>query len=233
MSGMNQKELENQSGIAENAPARDGVIRIKYPRTYHVPWSPGATSDDKIIKDLSHFVGKEVVVTVKMDGENTTIYKDYIHARSVDYSPHPSRSLVRAFQSQIGPDIPEGWRLCGENLYAKHSIKYKHLDDFFLIFSIWNKENFCLSWEETEDWAHLLGLKMVPVLYRGLWDEKLFRGLYSPKFREDDCEGYVIRIAGPFSYEEFNNSVVKYVRANHVQTDQHWSHGEIEPNEIS
>ena len=24
--------------------------RYKYPRTYHVPWSPGATSDDKTLK---------------------------------------------------------------------------------------------------------------------------------------------------------------------------------------
>lgn len=29
------------------------VRRVKYPRTSHLPWSPGATSDDKILQDLS------------------------------------------------------------------------------------------------------------------------------------------------------------------------------------
>jgi len=44
---------------------------IKYPRTYHLPWSPGVNSDDRIIQDLSGVKGKEVIVTLKMDGENT------------------------------------------------------------------------------------------------------------------------------------------------------------------
>ena len=59
--------------------------RIKYPRTPHFPWSPGATDDDKILQDLSVFDKQPVVITEKMDGENTTIYADgYIHARSLD-----------------------------------------------------------------------------------------------------------------------------------------------------
>lgn len=44
--------------------------RYKYPRTYHLSSSPGKTSDDKVISDMSEFEGKEVVVTEKMDGEN-------------------------------------------------------------------------------------------------------------------------------------------------------------------
>ena len=45
-------------------------MKIKYPRTFHLPWSPGATSDDKMLKSIEHFIGKEVVITEKMDGEN-------------------------------------------------------------------------------------------------------------------------------------------------------------------
>lgn len=44
--------------------------RYKYPRTSHFVWSKGATSDDKILHDLSNFEGKEVVCSIKMDGEN-------------------------------------------------------------------------------------------------------------------------------------------------------------------
>lgn len=43
---------------------------VKYGRTFHLPWSPGAHDDDKTLRDTTHFAGKEVVVTLKMDGEN-------------------------------------------------------------------------------------------------------------------------------------------------------------------
>jgi len=54
------------------------VQHYKYPRTAHLPWSPGADDDDIIIDTVDSFVGKEVVVTEKMDGEcldqDTIIY---------------------------------------------------------------------------------------------------------------------------------------------------------------
>ncbi len=54
----------------------------KYGRTYHLPMSPGATKDDKIVSDLSGLFGAaEVVITKKMDGENTTIHARGCHAR--------------------------------------------------------------------------------------------------------------------------------------------------------
>lgn len=37
----------------------------KYPRTFHVPFSPGATNDDKVLKHLDAFAGKQVIVTGK------------------------------------------------------------------------------------------------------------------------------------------------------------------------
>ena len=40
---------------------------VKYQRTYHVNWSPGMTGDDRMHPDMSHFIGKRVIVTVKMD----------------------------------------------------------------------------------------------------------------------------------------------------------------------
>jgi hypothetical protein len=36
-----------------------------------------------------------------------------------------------------------------------------------LVFSIWNEQN-ALSWDETVEWAELLGLFTVPVLWRGI-----------------------------------------------------------------
>lgn len=106
-------------------------MRYKYPRTLHLPWSESVQSDDKMVSSCQHFEGKEVVVTEKMDGENTSIYCDGIHARSLDSRHHPSRSWVKGLQARIGWQIPEGWRLCGENVYAVHSIRYDDLESYF------------------------------------------------------------------------------------------------------
>jgi hypothetical protein len=148
---------------------------FKYPRTPHLPWSPGATSDDVYLVDVSTFEGHEVVVTLKMDGENTTMYRDHIHARSLDSGHHPSRAWVKGLHGTIAHLIPDAWRLCGENLFAEHSIHYSDLPSYFMLFSIWNEANNCLSWDETIEWAALLELEIVPILYRGRWDEKMIR----------------------------------------------------------
>jgi hypothetical protein len=50
--------------------------RIKYPRTYHLPFSEALQSDDKLIDSLDEIGGREVVALLKMDGENTTLYND-------------------------------------------------------------------------------------------------------------------------------------------------------------
>lgn len=42
----------------------------KYNRTYHLPWSPGTTSDDRISKSVDSLLNYEIVITEKLDGEN-------------------------------------------------------------------------------------------------------------------------------------------------------------------
>jgi hypothetical protein len=44
--------------------------KLKYPRTKHFDFSPGVSNDDKILHDLSNFIGKEIVILEKRDGEN-------------------------------------------------------------------------------------------------------------------------------------------------------------------
>ena len=201
---------------------------IKYPRTFHLPWSEGVSSDDKILKNHK-FEGKEVVVTEKMDGENATMYHDYIHARSLSSLGGEERAWVKQYWATIRHEIPKGWRICGENLWAKHSIAYNCLKSFFYGFSIWNDENFCISWKDANDYFSILGITPVPVLYVGIWNEKLIREL-SNQMDLNKSEGYVVRLADSFHYNNFSTSVAKYVRKNHVQTDKHWSQAQFIPN---
>ena len=205
-------------------------MRYKYPRTVHLPWSPGASSDDIQLFDVNHFEGCEVVVTEKMDGENTSIYSDGLHARSIDGRHHSSRNWVKALQAKLSYQIPTDWRLCGENLYAMHSLRYESLRSYFYLFAIYNEANFCLSWDDMEEWAELLELSLPKVLYRGLWDEELLRSLcIDPEF----VEGYVLRKTAGFAYKDFQINAAKWVRQNHVQTDEHWMHKEIEANGLA
>jgi len=174
-------------------------------------------------------MGKEVVITEKMDGENTTLYRDYLHARSIDSPHHPSRDLIKRFHAEIAFNIPEGWRICGENMYARHSIAYNNLPHHFLGFSIWNEKNECLSWEETVEWFKLLGIVPVPVLYEGVLTDEVLKDIVSGLDLKHQ-EGFVIRVAGRFRYENFARCVAKYVRPNHIQTTRHWRRQKIIPN---
>jgi len=207
------------------------VPYIKYPRTFHLPWSPGATDDDHVMNDTSCFDGKEVVITEKMDGENTTMYHDHIHARSIDSGSHLSRSWVRSLHSGIAHEIPVGWRICGENLYAKHSLFYDSLPSYFVVFSIWNDRNVCLSWDDTVTYAAVLNLAVVPILYRGIWSEQQCRTIQG-QLNIDKQEGYVVRVTEQFGYGLFRRSVGKWVRRDHVETDDHWLFRSITPNKL-
>jgi hypothetical protein len=214
------QKVMNQGGVLGSF-----LIYVKYPRTYHLPWSPGVTSDDRVMEDLSGLEGREVVVTEKRDGENTSLYRNgYVHARSIDAASHPSQSWIRSTWAKVAHELPEGWRVCGENLYAVHSIRYEELDSYFAVFSVWNEWNECLSWDDTCDWAELLGFPTVPEMYRGGWDEQAIRGLWSEADR-DRVEGYVVRTSEGFPLREFRHRVGKLVRSNHVTTDRHWKAG--------
>jgi hypothetical protein len=208
-------------------------MKLKYPRTFHFPWSLGVCSDDKVIENDDCFQGEEVVVTEKMDGENTTVARDYTHSRSLDSSNHWSRTRVKALQASIGYMIPEGMRICGENLFAHHSIEYYSLPDYFLAFSVWNSD-LCLDWDSTLNVLAELGLQSVPVLYRGPYTPELIKPLYTGISKcGGEQEGYVVRCTRSFKHSEFKQNVAKFVRANHVTASDHWMHQAAKTNHLA
>jgi hypothetical protein len=200
----------------------------KYPSTPHLPWSESLDDDDFVIEDVDALFKKEIVMTEKMDGENTTMYSDHIHARSLDGRYHESRDWVKSLHGQIKHKIPEGWRICGENMFAKHSILYKNLPSYFLVFSIW-ADNECLSWNDTVDFSEELGLSIVPEMAHGELQKEF---VCKVKPDPNECEGYVIRNMMSFKLKDFSKNIAKYVRKNHIKTDQHWLTTKIIKNEL-
>jgi hypothetical protein len=86
-----------------------------------------------------------------------------------------------------------------------------------------------MSWEDTVDYFSMLGIYPVPVLYSGVWDEMVIRNL-SNSLDLDKTEGYVVRLADSFHYDDFGMSVAKFVRANHVRAEKHWRSQQFVPN---
>ena len=167
-----------------------------------------------------------------MDGENTTLYRDGFHARSVDGRQHPSRSWLAGFHASLAHNIPPGWRICGENVYARHAIGYRQLPSYFLGFSVWDEHNRSLSWDRAVEVLEGLGIQAVPVLHRGRFDVaalgRIARGLDTKR-----QEGFVVRLADAFGFDDFDRAVAKWVRKGHVQTTQHWMQSEIVPNRLA
>lgn len=208
--------------------------RIKYPRSWHLPYSEKSSDDDKRHSDDNHFIGKQVVVTIKMDGENTTIYNDYIHARSLDSRvDSEDRRWVDALRkSKIENNIPESFRICGENLFYKHTCEYDDLESMFYVFSIWDNDR-CLSWEETKDWCGMLGLKTVPVIYEGIYDRNEIIKNFNEYIKNNkSVEGFVVRIEDEFDIKDFEKSLSKYVKNTFVIPDQHWRYSQKIPNKL-
>lgn len=202
----------------------------KYGRTYHLPISPGATNDDKVMATLDGLMADDLVVTEKMDGENTTIYAGGTYARSPDSRYHPSRDWLKAFAAGVSPLLADGERIVGENLYARHAIGYDALPSYFLGFA-WIVDDEVQAWDATL--AKFAGLGIVPVrtLYRGPFKSDLFQTIASSLDRSTQ-EGFVVRVAGAFTEAAMPVRMGKYVRAGHVQSEEHWMNAPLVPNRL-
>ena len=200
----------------------------KYPRTYHLPWSKGLQNDDRMCQDISRFIGVPIVITEKMDGENNAMTNKGVYARShADFTSSPWSAKIRELHSIIKSGISDDLFIFGEGMSALHSIKYDNLTSHFYMFGarfngIWS------SWDEVEDYAFLLDLPTVPVLFKGIVNsEKELQSLTEKLSAETSFfggarEGIVCRVQSEFKEEDFEFCVAKIVRANHIGTDEHW-----------
>jgi len=197
--------------------------RFKYFRTYHLPWSLGATDDDKTLRDLSHFDDKTVVVTTKMDGENTSLYADgYVHARSIDGRYHASSNWIKADWASKCWELNPKDRIVGENLFAAHSIRYNELKSYFYGFAVF-RDNWCYDWDTTCSIISQFNYPTPSVLYHGKWDRQVLNDITQEMQQNDDVtEGYVVRNVDGFSIDDAPKNIAKYVRANHVRSDKSW-----------
>lgn len=212
----------------------------KYNRTFHLPFSPGKGSDDKVAKNINSLLNKEIIITAKLDGSNFCMTVDGCFARSHGGPPtHRSFDFAKAFYGQIQANIPKHLAVFSEYCFAKHSIAYNLLPHYINVFNILNIEkNEWLSWDNVVVNSTLLNLPTVPCLFKGIVkSEKELKKIISDLMKEkefgaDEREGVVVRLASSFKDEDFSISTQKFVRKLHIKTNDHWAHQEITKNKL-
>lgn len=209
----------------------------KYPRTWHFPFSPGTTRDDKKAgPDLLEDIGAwELVITEKLDGENTCLCPSGVYARSHGAETRSpwSKNLwdpIDGLYWRIKNTIGESEALYGENLYGIHSIEYPDLHDYWHLIGVLDTDRETwYSWDEVGEFSEFLGVPRVPEIWRGqVKNLTELQGLIEEIMTEPSAygptkEGVVVRKTPSFRFDDFPRSVWKYVREGHVQTDTHWT----------
>lgn len=207
---------------------------MKYPRTLHLPWSPGKTSDDKVanIESVIKLLENDIVITEKMDGECTTLGNQKMFARSQDSTGYGSKT--KQLWGTIRHLIESDEFIVGENIEYVHSLTYPKDIYFFQVFNIYyenyqntEKPMWC-HWEDIENLCKSISecakvnLPTVPLLFKGRMSiEELKDFTVDTKTKE----GFVIRNMS--SFIDFQLNVFKWVRENHVTTNIHWTKNKV------
>lgn len=213
---------------------------VKYSRTFHYPFSPGTTNDDRVNNDywgdIQHI--KNIVHTEKLDGENNCLNRFGVFARShATPTTSPWTADLRMLWQTIKRDLGN-LEIFLENLYAVHSIEYMALDSYYHVFAV-REAGYWLSWDEVKFYAAMLDLPTVPQVEiettpvdQKKFEQKISRvvqgsGALVPMDiatgKPCSMEGIVTRNAGTFTADTFEHNVFKWVRQGHVKTSEHWT----------
>lgn len=199
---------------------------IQHPSIPHLDTSP---SQGRLMVHASDFLGVHITVTEKMDGEIATIYPDgSYHPRSLTYSRHWSRDIVKQRIPGIATHMKHNEMFVFENMYAVHTIEYNDLKDYlYLLFIV--RDGDVISARETKKIAETCGLATPTVLWSGVlrsrWQLQKLSG-----FRE----GYVVRWSKRFPYKQLRLFAAKYVVEGFVQSgEEHWTNKVAKRNKIA
>lgn len=217
---------------------------IKFPRTKHL-FNLGSASRDDLLCSKSEqalFLNRDVYVQEKVDGANLGIfidnYKIIAQNRShfVNSLYHPQFKLLDKWILQHADDIMnilgKDDILYGEWLYAKHSINYERLPDYFLAFDIYNKitKKFYTVEYVTEKLSST-AIKQVPLICKKKFtnvDEFKLLIKSKSKFYDGQIEGIYIRICDG----DATVNRAKVVRPDFIGGNQHWTKNKITINKL-
>jgi hypothetical protein len=216
----------------------------KYPRTLHLPFTAHSTTDDKIMDegDVEYLISERTVVTEKLDGSNVCLTSSEVFSRSHGGKPsHASfRPLIR-FHERNAHRILSGYSIFAEWCYAVHSIRYEMLQHPLNVFGLRDDSTGeWLNWSDVVEAAEWIGCPTVPVILDGYFSNKeefediITRFAHLNSVYGVEREGLVVRrFSGMEMHGEGKEKrlrgIGKWVRKNHVQTDEHWTRKPVDP----
>jgi ATP-dependent RNA circularization protein (DNA/RNA ligase family) len=220
---------------------------FRFPHTPHLAWlGAGQPRDDKVLApaEARAFLAGDVVVEEKIDGANLgfsvgpnrALYAQnrgqYLDLDALMGQWKPLRHWLATRRHALVEALEPNLMLFGEWCYAKHSVRYTRLPDWFLSFDIYDRsQDGFWGVDARNRLASRLGLAIAPELGRGRFDLKaLTRLLGCSRLTDGPAEGiYVRREAQGRLLER-----AKLVRPEFVQAiGAHWSARRIEANQLA
>jgi len=216
---------------------------VKFPRTPHLAWL-GTTPPrgDKMLtsEEASELLTGPVIVEEKIDGAciGLSLAPDG-NVRVQDRGGYLTRNCHAQFrplwpwlaqrEAVLREALGSGLVLFGEWCYARHSVVYDALPDWFLVFDVYERKS-ARFWSRARREALTAHLRLtsVPMLAVGLFDRTGLERLLGPScVGSMPMEGIYLRQEdGPWLAAR-----AKLVRASWLPHDEeHWSRRAIVPN---
>lgn len=160
---------------------------IKYPRTQHLEGSRLQAGDEDLSQvPFSAILGKHIVIEEKIDGANTAISFNneselllqnrghYLYGGHRERHYNLFKSWANLHQDAFFDVLGCRYIMYGEWMYAKHTVFYDALPDYFMEFDIYDREReIFLSTGERRKLTSLLPMVYsVPVLGEGVYKNK-------------------------------------------------------------
>jgi ATP-dependent RNA circularization protein (DNA/RNA ligase family) len=216
---------------------------VKFPTTTHLLWLGNSPArDDKLLTraEAEAFLRHPVVVEEKVDGANLGLSFDgkgdlivqnrgNFVERGTKGQFAPLWAWLTEHEAALFDTLEDRLIVFGEWCYARHSIHYTQLPDWFLSFDVYDKGGKCfLATRKRNEIVSRIPLATVPEVNRGVFSlSEASRLIGQSSLYEGPMEGIYLR----HESESCLIQRAKIVRAEFVQQiGEHWSKQTIVPN---
>lgn len=219
----------------------------KFPSTPHLVWlGRGRVRDDKVLTpvETESFLSNPLIVEEKIDGANLGLSLDskgqlrfqnrgnWLRGKLTGQWEH-LRYWAAEHEAALRLALPRSHILFGEWCYARHSIRYDHLPDWFLAFDVYD-------WDLGKFWgvsrrdalAEETGLSTIGQISKGMFSKAEIIAMVNGRssYTNGPREGIYLR-------REEDGWLVdraKIVRAEFTQAIvEHWSSKAVVPNKVA
>jgi len=219
---------------------------IRFPSTPHLAWlGEGRPRNDKVLppNEALDLLDHDITVEEKVDGANLGFSMDehgglriqnrgsYIDLETPKDQFKRVKSWLAPRRSALEAALYPDLMIFGEWCYAVHSISYKRLPDWFLVFDVLDRgSSEFWSSPRRDAFSRTLDLAVVPRIANGRFDIPALTGLLRDSVLTDGpAEGLYVRR----DTENVLRSRAKLVRPEFVQAiSEHWSKRAFKANTV-